>query len=271
MENLNILVGALEYIEANLTESIKTEDISDFLYCSKSTIEKLFKYYNEISIRDYMIRRRMSKAASEIAKYPEKSFLEIGMKYGYGSNEAFTRAFSGVWHISPSEFRKNPAKYELFPGLRLDRELMEDKSMNGRKKVDISELYDVLIERSGCCIIAGDIVGLVPINDISIQAGDQAIITSLNRMEDAAGDDDLVFRVGGDEFVIITNTKDMAYAESIKKEILKHNGEEIDWEGHKIPLSLYITCSVLEGRPLRYSELFTRLQNEITDHKADIY
>ena len=41
MENLQLLIGALEYIEDNLTEPIKTENIADHLYCSKSTIEKL--------------------------------------------------------------------------------------------------------------------------------------------------------------------------------------------------------------------------------------
>lgn len=265
MESLDILVGALEFIEENLKESIKTEDIANHLYVSKSTIEKLFRYTNNISIRDYLIRRRMSKAALEIAHFPEKSFLEIGMEYGYGSNEAFTRAFTGVWHVSPSEFRKNPAKYELFPGFKLDRELMEDNNMRDRKKVDISELYDVIRERNGCGIVAGDIQGLVPINEIGIPAGDLAIITALNRMEAAAGENDLVFRVGGDEFVIITDNKDIAYAEKIAAEILSHNGEVIVWEGHEIPLSLYAKSSVFEGMPLRYSELFAHIQNEISE------
>ena len=117
MENLQLLIGALEYIEDNLTEPIKTENIADHLYCSKSTIEKLFRYVNNISIRDYIIRRRMSKASKEIVTHPEKSLLEIGIEYGYGSSEAFSRAFYGVWQVSPSEFRNDPSRFELFPGL----------------------------------------------------------------------------------------------------------------------------------------------------------
>ncbi|MCR5557684.1 MAG: hypothetical protein K6F75_09035, partial [Butyrivibrio sp.] len=65
MENIQLLVEALEYIEDNLTESIKTEAIADYLHCSKSSIEKLFRYINNISIRDYIIRRRISKASRE--------------------------------------------------------------------------------------------------------------------------------------------------------------------------------------------------------------
>ena len=135
MENLRLLIQALEYIEDNLTQPLKTESIADHLYCSKSTIEKLFKYVNNISIRDYIIRRRMSKASREIVLNLEKSLLDIGIEYGYGSNEAFTRAFYSVWQVSPSEFRKNPSAFELFPGYRIDRELMEEKTMTDRKKL----------------------------------------------------------------------------------------------------------------------------------------
>ncbi len=45
---------------------------------------------------------------------------DTGIEYGYSSNEAFTRAFYSVWQVSPSEFRKNPSLFELFPGYRID-------------------------------------------------------------------------------------------------------------------------------------------------------
>lgn len=266
MDNLQLLIEAMDYIENNLTENMKTDDIANHLYCSKSTIEKLFKYVNNVSIRDYIIRRRMSMAAREIARFPEKSLLDIGVQYGYGSNEAFTRAFESVWQTSPSEFRKNPADYELFPGYKLDRELMEDNNMSGKKKVDISELYDCFRERRGCYFVVGDIRSLVPINDISVKAGDLAIITAMKRMENAAGEEDILFRIGGDEFVILTNSTDAAYAEAVCKEILSHNGEYIVWEGREIPMSMYAKTVCFEGSGcLRYSELFTKLQSEINE------
>lgn len=271
MDNLQLLIEAMDYIENNLTENIKTDDIANHLYCSKSTIEKLFKYIHHISIRDYIIRRRMSKAAREIARYPEKSLLDIGIQYGYGSNEAFTRAFEGVWQISPSEFRKNPTDYELFPSFKVDRDIMEDLSMSGKKKVDISELYDCFRERRGNYFVVGDIRRLVPINDISFKAGDLAIITAMQRMDNAAGEEDIVFRIGGDEFVILTNSSDAAYAESICKEILSHNGESFVWEGREIPMSMYARTVCFEGSGcFRYSELFTKLQNEISDEYKKI-
>ena len=266
MENLGLLIEALEYIEKNLASPIRTESISEHLHCSKSTIEKLFKYVNNISIRDYIIRRRMSRASRDLVKNPDRSLLDIGMEYGYGSNEAFTRAFQSVWQVSPSEFRKNPSEFELFPGYRIERELLEDKKMTDRKKVDISELYDCIKERKGCFLILGDIKGLIPINEISRKAGDLAIITSLKRMEQVAGSEDVVFRIGGDEFVILTDSTDEAYAKKLCGEIVSHNDECISWDGNEIPLTLYVKAVRYEGgSALRYSDFFTMLHSEISE------
>ena len=266
MENLGLLIEALEFIEKNLASPIRTESISEHLHCSKSTIEKLFRYINNISIRDYIIRRRMSRASRDLVKNPDRSLLDIGMEYGYGSNEAFTRAFQSVWQISPSEFRKNPSEFELFPGYRIERELLEDKKMTDRKKVDISELYDCIKERKGCFLILGDIKGLIPINEISRKAGDLAIITSMKRMEQAAGEQDIVFRIGGDEFVILTDSTDEAYAKKLCGEIVSHNDECISWDGNEIPLTLYVKAVRYEGgSALRYSDFFTMLHSEISE------
>ena len=266
MENIQILIEALEYIDNNLTESINTEDLANHLYCSKSTIEKLFKYINNMTIRDYIIRRRMSKAAMELTSHPEKTVLEIGLQYGYGSNEAFSRAFYSIWQVLPSEFRKNPSNYELFPGYKLDRELMEEERMKDRKKIDISELYDCIKERRGCYLILGDIKHLIPINEISHKAGDLAIITAMKRMENAAGEEDIVFRIGGDEFVILTNSDDENYAKTVCEDILSHNKEFIEWNNQKISLSMYVKAVHFDTNGgIGYSEFFTMLHNELSE------
>ena len=273
MENLGLLIEALEFIEKNLASPIRTESISEHLHCSKSTIEKLFKYVNNISIRDYIIRRRMSRASRDLVKNPDRSLLDIGIEYGYGSNEAFTRAFQSVWQVSPSEFRKNPSEFELFPGYRIERELLEDKKMTDRKKVDISELYDCIKERKGCFLILGDIKGLIPINEISRKAGDLAIISAMKRMEQAAGPEDVVFRIGGDEFVILTDSTDEAYAKKLCGEIVSHNDECISWDGNEIPLTLYVKAVRYEGgSALRYSDFFPMLHSELSeDFKRQCY
>lgn len=60
MNQLEILSCSLEYIENHLESDIRTEDVARACYCSKSTLEKLFRCINNISVRDYLIRRRMT-------------------------------------------------------------------------------------------------------------------------------------------------------------------------------------------------------------------
>ena len=63
---LDLLAAALEAIENNLTNDIKTSDIADTCGCSKSTLEKLFRCINHMSVHDYVVRRKMVKAARMI-------------------------------------------------------------------------------------------------------------------------------------------------------------------------------------------------------------
>ena len=86
MENLVLITRTLELLEDHLTENIKTEEIARRLYCSKSTLEKLFRFATNMSIRDYVIRRRMSRAARDLAADPEEAaILDVALKYGYNS------------------------------------------------------------------------------------------------------------------------------------------------------------------------------------------
>lgn len=267
MENILLITDTLELIEANLTQNIKTDDIAKSLYCSKSCLEKHFRFVTGMSIKDYSIRRRMSCAAKELIQNQDMSLLDLAVKYGYSSNEAFSRAFVKIWHITPSEYRKNSVHFELFPALRLEKELMEDETMKGKKKVDISELYDYIQERRGCYFIGVDIKSLIPINEISREAGDIAILTALKRLEYACGDEDIVFRIGGDEFVALTDSKDREYTEKIVNEILSHNGESFKYQEMEIPLTLYVTSFKIEDKNIRYSELYTRMQRELDSIK----
>ncbi len=285
MQNMDLLIASLEFIEVHLRESFKTADIADACYCSKSTLEKLFQYVYATSVHEYVVRRKMMIAARLLTAQPETTILSVAMECGYSSHEAFTRAFKNVWNCNPSEFRQTRFM-ELFPRLR--EPIQEgDEYMKQRKNVDISQLYDLFQKRRECYFVCCDIKSLIPINEISRKAGDLAIIEAMRRMDAAAGEEDVVFRIGGDEFCILTNSSDPAYAQQIADAIAAHNGECFNYcgkegpaqsvggcliasgkegparsVGGEIPLTLYTTLARFEGETLKYSELFTGM------HKA---
>lgn len=88
MDNLEILEKALEYMEQHLEEEIRTEDIAANCYCSKFALEKKFRFVNHISVRDYLIRRRMIKAAGLLVECPGSGILDVALRFGYSSHAA---------------------------------------------------------------------------------------------------------------------------------------------------------------------------------------
>lgn len=266
MSRLVLLSNALEYMEEKLAENIRTEDIAKACFCSKSTLEKLFFDIHHMSVHDYLVRRRMMRGARLLFEDSQVSILEVALQVGYSSHEAFTRAFKQVWNCKPSQFRKQVRYTELFPRLFPPME-DGDAYMKSRKHVDISELYDLFIERKHCCFVCCDIKSLVPINEISPRAGDLAILESLHRMNGAAGEEDVVFRIGGDEFVLLTNSEDTAYAESVKEKILAENGKTFAYEGQEIPLSLYAVVTKPDIERIKYNDVFCKLHKAIQENK----
>ncbi|MBQ9118495.1 MAG: helix-turn-helix domain-containing protein [Lachnospiraceae bacterium] len=266
MKHIELLANALTFIENNLTNPIKTEDIATACYCSKSTLEKMFQCSNGISIRDYIIRRRMTLAAKTMMQESAANLLDIALQYGYSSNEAFTRAFKQIWNCTPADFRKQAKFSALYPRLLCPLET-GDEYMQNRKHVDISELYDLFSERKDCYFVCCDIKSLIPINEISHKAGDLAILECMNRMNQAAGAEDIVFRIGGDEFVMLTNSTDITYAEKIAESILAQNGQTFDYEGQAIPLNLYAGITKLQSNSLKYDALFAHLHTALKDVK----
>ena len=265
MNNIEILANALEYMETHLQEDIRTEDVATACYCSKSTLEKMFKY-NHISVRDYIIRRRMMLAAKMIIANPDTPLLEIALSCGYSTNESFTRAFKNVWNCNPSEFRGKSRFSELFPRMYPPIEY-GGKYIAMRKNVDISEMYELFNQRKKCYFICCDIKNMIKINEISHKAGDLSIIETINRMETEAGEEDIVFRIGGDEFAILTNSEDITYAEDLCNRIRAYNGKTYSYEEQEIPLTLHTAFVKLEEGTLKYRDLYEQLYQAIINNK----
>lgn len=264
MQNIQLLMVALEYIETHLSADINTPDIAKHCFCSKSTLEKLFRRVHGISVHDYIVRRRMMLSAKKISQHTETPILDIALEYGYSTHESFARAFEQVWNCKPSEFRTTKFT-ELFP--RLMTPLTKgDQFIMQKKHVDIGELYDLFQERKDCFFVLADIKGLIPINEISRKAGDLAIIEQMRRMESVAGQDDAVFRIGGDEFCILTSSSERKYAEEIAENIRQMNDQTFSYENQEIPLTLYVsTVSIKDCQ--HCDEVFAGLHHAIRQSK----
>ena len=265
MRNFFVLADAINFIEENICNQINSQMIADFCYVSLSSLQKLFRFALHRSIKEYINKRRISLAADDLLR-TELTVTEIAYKYQFSSPETFCRAFRKVWNVSPSAYRRQWKFSGIFPRINYQYVEGEDQEM-ARKKVDIADAYDVFKSMTGTYVICFDIVNLTYINSISREAGDLAIVESAKRIDEAREDDMLMFRIGADEFALVTGLENLHEAEKIAEKVLCLNGNEIELNGRKIPLSLRAAYTKIPHETLRYSDFFSSMHKAIEECK----
>ncbi len=97
---------AIAFIEQNYQNDITIEDIANWCNLNRSYLTKLFKKDKNISLQQFLIKYRMSKACEKL-KMTSLSIKDIGESIGYSNQLNFSRAFKNEFGISPSNYRKN--------------------------------------------------------------------------------------------------------------------------------------------------------------------
>lgn len=104
---------AINYIEAHLQESITMEQIAQEVNVSVFHFQRTFSILTDMSIADYIRRRRLTLAAQELINTDIK-IIDLAYKYGYDSPEAFTKAFRKQHHVTPSDARKQQGPLQSY-------------------------------------------------------------------------------------------------------------------------------------------------------------
>ncbi len=82
----------INWIDGNLEDEVTLKKISAYIGYSEFHTSRKFKEYTGSTLRRYLILRRLSNAAKEI-RDKNVRLIDIAFKYGYNSQEAFTKGF----------------------------------------------------------------------------------------------------------------------------------------------------------------------------------
>ncbi len=111
---------ATAYIEEHITEDIVLEDIAKECHVSYYYFVKTFTMITGYTLKEYIRNRRITLASYEVSNTDHR-ILDIALKYGYNSNESFSRAFKKIHGINPGEARRNHVTtYTHFPMLKYE-------------------------------------------------------------------------------------------------------------------------------------------------------
>ncbi|MFR6312790.1 helix-turn-helix domain-containing protein, partial [Anaerofustis stercorihominis] len=119
MEWTECIGTAINYIEDNITEEITIEDIAKKAMISPFYFQKGFTMLCGFTVGDYIKKRRLSLAGSELIS-TDKKIIDIALKYGYNSPDSFTKAFTRFHGATPTSVRKGEKMIKSFASLKIN-------------------------------------------------------------------------------------------------------------------------------------------------------
>jgi AraC family transcriptional regulator len=110
---LNRLV---DLVEERLDDELDVASLATELGTTEYHLRRMFSSLAGMPLSEYIRRRRMSVAAAHVLA--QGDLLGIAVRYGYGSTEAFGRAFRSVHGVSPGDVKRNGGPLRTQPQLR---------------------------------------------------------------------------------------------------------------------------------------------------------
>jgi AraC family transcriptional regulator len=106
--------AALDYIEEHLEDEIDWERAAAEANCSSFHFLRMFEVIAGFSAAEYVRRRRLSLAALELASGRGK-VIDLAIRLGYDSPDAFSKAFKRELGITPTDAREPGVRLKTWP------------------------------------------------------------------------------------------------------------------------------------------------------------
>lgn len=143
-EYLSLVLDSIEYMESHLEEKLSINEIADHVHFSKFHFIHIFQQITGQNVGEYFFRRRMTNAA-ETLQTDNIGILEVALRCGYNSQEAFTRAFKDYFEMTPAKYRsrdRNLSNLFCYP-LRLEN--LNQLQENQLIKYDLVRMDEITI------------------------------------------------------------------------------------------------------------------------------
>lgn len=111
------LTRLVDLVEERLTEDLDVPALARDLGTTEDHLRRMFSALAGMPLSEYVRRRRMTAAASDLLARDD-DLLTVAVRYGYGSTEAFGRAFRSVHGAGPSDVRRDGGPLRSQPILR---------------------------------------------------------------------------------------------------------------------------------------------------------
>lgn len=101
---MNPVNKALWYIESHFTQEITLDELAEASHVSRFHMSRAFATLVGLPMQRYLRGRRLTEAAKRLVEGND-GIATIAFDHGYGSHEAFTRAFRDQFGVTPEAVR----------------------------------------------------------------------------------------------------------------------------------------------------------------------
>ena len=105
LTSASIIDKVKEYVEVALHQNITLKEISDAFHFNYSYLGQKFKYHENMTFKEYLLRRRMEKAKF-LLENTEMKVYEIAKEVGYTEMDWFYKKFKTHAGVSANKYRK---------------------------------------------------------------------------------------------------------------------------------------------------------------------
>jgi AraC family transcriptional regulator len=105
---------AIAWIEQHLREEVEWEAAAREASCSTFHFLRMFEVITGITAGEYVRQRRLSLAAMDLANGGDK-IIDLALRYGYDSPDAFAKAFRKLFGCTPTEARRPGVRLRSYP------------------------------------------------------------------------------------------------------------------------------------------------------------
>ncbi|HEX9921460.1 MAG TPA: AraC family transcriptional regulator [Anaerolineae bacterium] len=131
MDSLERMNQALAYIEEHLADEIDFKQVEKLALCSEYHFRRMFSFLAGVTLSEYIRRRRLTLAAFELV-HSDVRVIDLALKYGYISPDAFTRAFYNLHGVTPTEARNTGQPLKAYPRMTFRLMIKGVNEMNYR-------------------------------------------------------------------------------------------------------------------------------------------
>ncbi|PWI13098.1 AraC family transcriptional regulator [Streptomyces sp. Act143] len=175
LERLN---QAMEHIEGRLSQDIEVAELARVAATSEYHLRRMFSALAGMPLSEYIRRRRLTVAGADVLASRE-TLLEIAVRYGYGSGEAFARAFRAMHGVVPGEARRTGAALSSQPRMTF-RLIIEGSSSMRYRVVDKADFTVVGLKKRVPLVHAGPNQAIIDF----VRGIDQRTLERLQQLSD---------------------------------------------------------------------------------------